>query len=62
MSPLFDTTLHFADGKLTAAHMCAVVAALLPESAVVVDESLTSSRWWLLTIHCLLNVKPLATS
>jgi hypothetical protein len=42
-SPLFCMSA-CADGKLTAAHMCAVVAALVPEDAIVVDESLTSSE------------------
>ena len=31
-------------GKLTASKMCAILAALQPEDAIVVDESLTSGQ------------------
>lgn len=41
------------DGKLTAASLCAVVAQLQPENAIVVDESITSGgQYWELSKGC----------
>jgi hypothetical protein len=42
-----------ADGKLTAAAMCAVIAAVQPEGAIIVDESLTSGgSYWDQSVGC----------
>lgn len=43
----------FPDEKLTAAKLCAVVAELQPENAIVVDESITSGgQYWELSKGC----------